>query len=165
MGNGIAFLAGSLLKTGPSVLTQEVDFGIEGFWQINFFGQKVWLTTSHVSMLIILVLLIGFAIVANIVIRKANPNQVPGKFLNFIELIVETLDKMTLSSMGTKHGHKFQNYIGTLFIFILFSNLSGLIGLRSATADYGTTLCLGLITFSLIHINTFKHQSLKQIWI
>jgi F-type H+-transporting ATPase subunit a len=50
-------------------------------------------------------------------------------------------------------------------MFILISNISGLLGLRPPTADFGTTLCLGLITFSLIHINTFRHQSLKQIWI
>ena len=42
-----------------------------------------------------------------------------------VELIVEMLDKMVHGVMG-KSGDKFVNYIGTIFIFILFSNISGL---------------------------------------
>jgi F-type H+-transporting ATPase subunit a len=95
-------------------------------------------------------------------LKKAT--DVPGDGQNVIELMVELLQGMVQGSMG-KWAPGFMNYIGTLFIFILISNISGLIGLRPPTADYGTTLCLGLITFTLIHINTFKHQSLKQIWI
>ena len=32
------------------------------------------------------------------------------------------------------------------------------------TADYGTTLALGLITFFLIHITQFKNLPIRQIW-
>lgn len=56
------------------------------------------------------------------------------------------------------------NYISTIFVFILMSNISGLFGLRPPTADYGTTLALGLITFALIHITQFKNLPPKQIW-
>ncbi|MDD6057427.1 MAG: F0F1 ATP synthase subunit A, partial [Clostridiales bacterium] len=52
----------------------------------------------------------------------------------------------------------------TRFIFIFISNISGLFGLRPPTADYGTTLALGLISFSLIRITEFKNNSLKDIW-
>jgi F-type H+-transporting ATPase subunit a len=100
--------------------------------------------------------------VANRKLKKAT--EVPDGFQNILELIVELLDNMVKGSMG-KWAPGFRNYIGTIFVFILVSNISGLLGLRPPTADYGTTLCLGLITFFLIHINTFKHQSVKQIWI
>ena len=33
-----------------------------------------------------------------------------------------------------------------------------------STADYGTTLALGLITFCMIWFNKVKHQKAKQIW-
>ena len=65
--------------------------------------------------------------------------------------------------MGAK-GKGFRNYIGTLFLFILFSNISGLLGLRPPTADYGVTLPLGLITFSLIRINEVRFNSPWAIW-
>ena len=45
------------------------------------------------------------------------------------------------------------------------SNISGLFGLRPPTADYGTTLALGLITFFFIYITQFKNLPLKQIWV
>ena len=44
------------------------------------------------------------------------------------------------------------------FRWLLLSNLSGLMGLRPPTADYGVTLPLGIMTFVLIHFNTFKHN-------
>lgn len=161
MGSGLTIL-GSSMANGV-ILSSDVSFGVNGYYSYELFGHELWLTTTHISTIIIAVIMIAFAIVANAVIRKADPNEVPGKFLNFIELIVEMLDKMTLSSMGKKHGHKFTNYIGTLFIFILLSNLAGLIGLRSPTADYGVTFGLALITFILIHYNGFKYQKFGHI--
>lgn len=141
----------------------DVTFGADGFFKYTLFGHDLWLTTTHVSLLIILVVLIGFAVVANIVIRRADPYKKPGKFLNAIEYIVEIFDNLTRTTMGDKHGYKFSNYIGTIFIFILIANISGLFGLRSPTADYGVTLALALMTFVLIHYNGFKYQKAKHV--
>ena len=76
---------------------------------------------------------------------------------------MEKLDGMVRGTMG-KNATKFLNYIGTVFIFILISNISGLLGLRPPTADYGVTLPLGILTFILIHYNQFKYQKPKDIW-
>ena len=78
-----------------------------------------------------------------------------------VELIVEKLDGMVNGVMG-KNGAAFANYIGILFMFILLSNISGLFGLRPPTADYGVTLALGLITFTLITFNKFKYQKVSR---
>lgn len=91
-----------------------------------------------------ILVLVGFAIAANIAMKKAQ--EIPTGFQNVVELIVEKLDGMVSGTMG-KHANKFRNYIGTVFIFILFSNLSGLLGLRPPTADYGVTLPLALVSF------------------
>ena len=137
----------------------DIDFMIHGIIPIEFMGTTVWITTSHACILIVMAIMIGFCIFANRVLKNAT--EVPGTAQNVVELIIELLQGMVQDSMG-KWAPGFMNYIGTIFIFILISNISGLLGLRPPTADYGTTLCLGLVTFSLIHINTFKHQSLKQ---
>ena len=142
--------------------SENIDFMIHGIIPVQFLGQTVWITTSHACILIVMAIMIVFAVIANRKLKKAT--EVPDAFQNVIELIVELLEGMVQGTMG-KWAPGFVNYIGTIFIFILISNISGLLGLRPPTADYGTTLCLGLITFSLIHINTFRHQSLKQIWI
>ncbi len=142
--------------------SSNIDFMIHGIIPVEFLGQTVWITTSHACILIVMAIMIGFALIANRKLKKAT--DVPDGFQNVVELIVELLEGMVNGTMG-KWAPKFVNYIGTIFMFILISNLSGLLGLRPPTADFGTTFSLGLITFSLIHINTFKHNSLKQIWI
>ena len=43
-----------------------------------------------------------FALFANRAIKKADPKEAPGPFLNAVELIVEKLDGMVASSMGAK---------------------------------------------------------------
>ena len=134
-----------------------VDFMIKGIFSYQLFGQTVWITTSHVCLLIVWLILVGFGVCAHRVLVNADPEAQPGTFQNIVELIVEMLDNMVAGVMG-KNATKFLNYIGTLFIFILFCNISGLLGLRPPTADYGVTLPLGLITFGLIFFNKIKHQ-------
>lgn len=139
-----------------------IDFMIHGIFSYEIFGQTVWITTSHVCILIVMLLLVGFAIAANGTMKRAQ--EVPGGFQNVLEILVEKLDGVIYSTMGKKAAPKFVNYISTIFIFIFVSNISGLFGLRPPTADYGTTLALGLITFFLIHITQFKNVPMKQIW-
>ena len=138
----------------------EVDFMVHGIFSYQFFGHTVWITTTHVCALIVIFLILGFAIAANRVMKHAN--EVPTGFQNVVEMIVEKLDGMVDATMG-KNGVSFRNYIGTIFIFILISNFSGLLGMRPPTADYGTTLPLGLLTFTIIHFNQFKYQKVKGV--
>ena len=144
---------------GEGILLSEaggVDFMIHGVFSYELFGQTVWITTTHVCVLIVFLMLIGFCIAANRAVKHAT--EVPGAFQNVVELIVEMLDGMVGGVMG-KQAVRFQNYIGTIFIF----NLSGLLGLRPPTADYGVTFALGIITFTLIHFNKFKYQKVSGV--
>ena len=150
---------GSVFRT--VVLTasdSEITFGVDGLLKYELFGQELWITNTHISLLLVVLTLTIFALFANRAIKAADPNEVPGTFLNIIEYLVETVDNLTRANMGEKHGWKFSNYIGTLFAFLLVANLSGLFGLRPPTADYGVTLGLALITFVLIHYNGFKYE-------
>lgn len=132
---------------------KEVDFSIHHLIPYKFMGETVYITTSHVCMLIIMVTIMIFALVAR---RKMmNASEIPTGFQNFIEFVVELLQGFVNGSMG-KHGKKYMNYVGTLFMFVLLSNISGLFGLRPPTADYGTTFSLALITFVMIQYNNVK---------
>ena len=124
---------------------KEPDFQIHGLVKFQLFGQELWLTTTHVSILIVALLLLIFALVVRAKLSDAEGK--PGTLQNIAELIVEMLDNMVKGSMG-KNGLAFRNYIGSLFLFLIVANLSGLLGLRPPTADYGVTLPLGLITFT-----------------
>lgn len=144
MGQGILLSAGA-----------DVDFMIHGIFSYQLFGQTVWITTTHVCVLIVMLALIGFFIAANRAIKHAT--EVPKGFQNVIELLVEFLDGMINGVMG-KQAVRFRNYIGTIFIFIFISNISGLFGLRPPTADYGVTFALAIISFTLIRFNELKYQ-------
>ena len=139
---------------------QEIDFFIHGVFSYQLFGQTVWITTSHICVLIVMLTLIVFAFAARRVILKGS--EVPSGFQNAVELIVEKLDGMVGGAMGDQ-AVRFRNYIGTIFLFILFSNISGLFGLRPPTADYGVTLPLGLMTFTLITFNKFKYKKVSGV--
>ena len=137
-------MGGTILMSSGS----QVDFMIHGLFKYNFPGLgEVWITTSHVCILLVMAIILIFAIVANRKMKKAT--DVPGGFQNVVELIVEKLDGI--------------NYIGTIFIFILLSNFSGLLGLRPPTADYGTTFALAIMTFCIITFQKFKHQHVKGV--
>lgn len=146
-----------LLSGGGS----EVDFMIHGIFSYEIFGQTVWITTSHVCLLIVTILLVLFFFVAGQVF--VHGKEIPGPFQSVLEWVVEFLDNIVNSAMGKK-AKGFRNYIGTIFIFILFSNISGLLGLRPPTADYGVTLPLGLLTFTLVRINELRYNNLWSIW-
>jgi F-type H+-transporting ATPase subunit a len=145
------------------LMTQEsnIDFMIHGIFKYHFFGHEVWITTTHVCLLMVMLILMGFALFVNNAIHKRQ--EVPAGLQNVAELAVEKLDGMINGVMG-KHAPKFYNYIGTIFIFILLSNFSGLLGLRPPTADYGVTFPLAILSFLIIHYNQFKHNSPKDIW-
>ena len=104
------------------------------------------LNTTHVALLIVSVFILIVAIIARIKLNKVNSEDTPGMFMNIIEL---------------KNTSKFVNYLSTLFLFLIISNIAGLFGLRPPTADYGVTLSLGLITFVLIHFNGIKKNKGK----
>ena len=93
----------------------DVDFMVHGLIPLKFFGHKVWITTTHVAIAIVMLLVVIFAIAARITISHAK--KYPTGFQNIVEMIVEMLDKMVESSMGP-YAKKFRNYIGSIFIFI-----------------------------------------------
>lgn len=142
--------------------SDNIDFMIHGIFSYELFGQTLWITNTHVSVLIVMLLIIIFSFIARGVMKKAA--EVPRGFQNVVELLVEFLDGIIRGTMG-KNAPKFRNYIGTIFIFIFISNISGLLGLRPPTADYGVTLPLGIITFTIIWFNKLKHNKPKTLWV
>ena len=68
----------------------DVDFMIHGLLKYRLFGQEFWITTTHVSILVVMLVLFVFALAANRTMRHAQ--EVPGFFQNIVEMIVEMLD-------------------------------------------------------------------------
>ncbi len=116
-------------------------------------------TGEVVTMWIILLLT---AVISLIV--KRSLKERPGKFQNIIETGVEALDNFFTDSLGKEKARKFFTFLASLFIFIIFSNYSGLIpgvGLtdyvKSPTASLSVTVGLGVITFLFLQISGLRH--------
>lgn len=140
------------------VIRPEADFSIHGVLKYSIGGQEVWITTTTIGMIIVSIIILILAFKAKRTMENAT--DVPGTFQNIIELGVEMLEKMTQGILGPS-AKKFANYIGTIFLFILFCNLSGLLGLRAPTADFGVTFLLGMFTFAIVQYQGLKNRKLR----
>lgn len=148
MANGVAMGFDVIKYDSP-------DFYIHELYPIDFFGTTVYITTTHICTLIVLVTIAILALCARRSVMKTK--DVPSKFATGVEIAISTLINFVNGTMG-KAGKKYINYIGTLFIFVFLSNISGLFGLRPPTADYGTTLCIALISFVMIQYAAIRYQ-------
>ena len=142
------------------MIVHEPDFMIHGVLKYELFGQELWITTTTIGSWIItlMLLLIGFA--ASRALKKAT--DVPGTFQNILEYAMEMLENM-VSGIMNQNARRFANYIGTIFVFILFCNLSGVFGLRAPTADFGVTFLLGMFTFFIVNYQGIKNRGFGHV--
>lgn len=76
-----------------------------------------------------------------------NPTMVPGRLQNVVEMTVEGLSNFIVGILGSD-GKRYVPFLGTLFIYILAMNLSGVMPLgKSPTASPNTTVALALCVF------------------
>jgi F-type H+-transporting ATPase subunit a len=87
----------------------------------------------------------------------------PNKVQNVMEVIVGALDNLLIETMG-HHGQRYFPLIATLGLFILTSNLIGLIpGFESPTANLNTTVSMAVTVFFMTHIVGVKIQGVKYL--
>ena len=127
---------------------------------INLFG-ILDVTGEVVTMWIML-----FVITLISLIVKKNLKERPGKFQNVIETGVEYLDNFFTDILGKKKARKYFTFLASLFVFIIFSNYSGLfpgVGLtdyvKAPTACLSVTIALGVVTFLFLQISGIKHNA------
>ena len=91
-------------------------------------------------------------------------HRAPSGFGNGMEAFVLFLrNEVVIPNVGP-HGDKFVPFILTLFFFILFANLCGLIPYGStATGNIGVTATLALITFVVVEIAGMREQGARYI--
>ena len=93
-------------------------------------------------------------LVAYLASRKIG--LVPSRLQGAIELFVSGVDNFVCGIIGP-NGRNYSPFIGTLFIYILFMNLFGLIPLmKSPTASWSITLALALIVFFYVQYAGIK---------
>lgn len=142
------------------IIANEPDFMIHGVLKYHAFGQELWITTTTIGAWIITLTLLLIGFLASRKLKTAT--DVPGAFQNMLEYAMEMLDKMAEGILGG-NARRFVNYIGTIFLFILFCNLSGLFGLRAPTGDFGVTFLLGMFTFFIVNYQGIKNRGVGHV--
>lgn len=139
-----------------------MDFNVRNFATFEIFGIEVWLTETIVNMWIIMAVLIGLAIIIRVklyFIKKSNPDTYsdnPKGLQNAVEAVVEAFDRFVINSAGQRLAY-LGHWFFTVFFFIMFSNLSGIL-LRPPTADWAVTFSLAFVTFVLIQVMGTKYR-------
>lgn len=124
--------------------------------------------TKNVCALFITVLLVIWSIVAVARWHKKMGHKAPRKFVGAMEsLITFIYDGVIKPTLGAK-APKFAPYLLTVFFFILYMNLLGLIvifpGGANLTGNIAVTLVLALITFFITNIFGTKHYWKEILW-
>ncbi|HOI74315.1 MAG TPA: F0F1 ATP synthase subunit A [Syntrophales bacterium] len=109
---------------------------------------------THTWLIMALLALCGF-------LATRRMSVYPGRFQNVMEVVVGALNSLLVDTMG-EQGKKFFPLIATLGLFILVSNLLGLVpGFVSPTSSLNMTIAMALIVFVLTHVVGVQIQGLK----
>ncbi|MFA7402460.1 MAG: F0F1 ATP synthase subunit A [Pelobacteraceae bacterium] len=107
---------------------------------------------------LIIVLLLVLSVMATSALKS-----IPSGLQNFMETVIGGIEGMIVDTMG-EHGRPFFPLIATLAIFVLVSNLIGLIpGFFPPTANINTTAACAVIVFISTHIVGLKHHGFGYI--
>ena len=144
-------------------VNMELPIGNRTHGVIQLYGIDFWITDTVVATWFIMGLLIIFAIIARVKMKKFK--EVPTGFQNVVELIIEIFENHISTTLGEK-----LSFLGywffTAFSFVILSNIVGVLSigiLRPPTADWSMTFALALVTFFLIQIMAVKFRGFEYI--
>ena len=87
----------------------------------------------------------------------------PGRFQNVMEAVLGGFDDLLVDTMGPE-GRKFFPLIATLGLYILTSNLLGLLpGFESPTANLNTTVSMAVVVFVMTHVVGIRIHGFKYV--
>ena len=114
--------------------------------------------------IVVALLLVVFLSCAKWYKKHDEKSNAPGGFVGAVEMLVMMIhDDVIKSSIGEKHYKPYAPYLLTVFFFILFTNLVGLLpifpGGANVTGNINITFCLAFCTF--LAINLFGN---KEYW-
>jgi F-type H+-transporting ATPase subunit a len=111
---------------------------------------------AYTWLIIVLLLIVSF-------LTTKALKAIPSGMQNFMEVVIGGIENMIVETMG-EHGRPFFPLVATLAIFILVSNLIGLIpGFFPPTANINTTAACAVIVFVTTHVVGVKEHGFKYI--
>jgi F-type H+-transporting ATPase subunit a len=85
----------------------------------------------------------------------------PSHWQAVLEILVTTIEDQIAATMQTA-GRPFVPLLGTLFVFLVCANLSGVLpGVKAPTASIETAAALALIVFLAVHVYGLRRRGLR----
>jgi F-type H+-transporting ATPase subunit a len=126
-------LANVVFQIGPVVVTSTV---VTTWLLMAALGLFAWITTRHLA-------------------------TEPGPLQTAIEGVVASIEQ-AVAAVAPQQAQQLMPFIGTLWVFVLIANLSGLIpGVHSPTRDLSATAALAILVFLSAHWFGIRSQGLK----
>ncbi len=147
----------------PSTL----DGGLAGGGITSFYDFSI---TKNVFTMMLAAFLLWLVWVVNVKKKYVNgAGKAPSGLQSLLEpVFVFIRDEVTKPMIGEKHYERFQPFIMSLFFFILFCNLFGLIpifpGSANVTGNIAVTLGLALLVMLVTNFNGKKDYWLHILW-
>lgn len=118
--------------------------------------------TKNVATIFIVGLLLCWVFLSVARSYKQNPGKAPSGLQNAMEVIILFVrNDVAIPSLGEHNAQRFMPFLLTLFFFILFSNLLGLVpifpGGANLTGNIAITMVLAIFSFLTINLNGNKH--------
>ena len=142
------------------------DGGLLGGGITSFYDFSI--TKNVFTMLLAsLLLIILWGIVAGG--YKKNEGKAPSGLQSLMEpFFVFLRDEITLPMIGEKHYERFQPFIFTVFFFVLFCNLLGLVpifpGSSNVTGNIAVTMALAVISAFVAYFHGNRHFWAHTLW-
>lgn len=115
---------------------------------------KIQIGYSIIAQWVIMAIII---ITVLIVVRRFK--SIPYGKQAWLELIFESVENLVRDNMGEEYMN-FIPFAGTLAIYLLPMNLTGLFGFKPPTTDYSVALGIGLISFIVINVFSLKRSGI-----
>jgi F-type H+-transporting ATPase subunit a len=131
---------------------------------IQLFGINLSITNLVIMLFVAAGLTFLFLVGAAMALRPTGE----GRFPNTVEAILEFVrENVTDASMGSHGAHWFP-FVASVFFFVLFCNLLGLIPIPSyfhaATGNLNVTAAMAILVFVVVQVVALKAHGLKYYW-
>lgn len=109
---------------------------------------------------VVMSLIVMIALILFFGISSRRLKLIPSKFQSILELIIQAFENLLVDIIGER-GKKYLPLVGTMGLFIFFSNILGLVpGFMSPTSKLNVTLSCALAVFVYYHWQGIKSQGL-----
>ncbi len=156
------FFFGMVIQTGEGAGSSTEAPELPNFVSLLYhkFHDTAWATFLHHWENIVFSLIIAFSIWLLFFLGTRKRALIPSGLQNFLEIVVDGLRSFIVGVLGPQ-GEKYVPFLGTLFLYILFMNLFGLIPfMKSPSSSLNITAALAICVFVTVQYLNIRNMGL-----